>query len=52
MVIKKENKKFILYSRDRSKMLGSFHSLKQAMKREKQIRYFKYVKKKSWRNKK
>lgn len=45
-MIVKEKGKWILYSKDGSKVLGRFDSKKDAVKREIQIRYFKAVSKK------
>jgi len=44
MVIEKEGSKWVLYSKDRSKTLGTFRTKKDAMKRERQINYFKHLK--------
>ena len=40
-MIVKENNKYILYSEDKSKHLGTFYSRGAAKKREMQINYFK-----------
>jgi len=40
-MITKENSKWILYTKDGSKILGIFDTKAQAVKREKQILYFK-----------
>lgn len=45
MVIVKRGKKYILYSRNRKKKLGEFRSRKAALKRERQIIFFKYKRK-------
>lgn len=42
--IKQEGSQWVLYSSDGSKKLGSFPSKEAAMKRERQIQYFKHVK--------
>jgi len=44
MVIKKEGYKWVLYSKDEKKKLGEFKTKKEALKREKQIIYFKNLK--------
>jgi len=44
MVIEKKGYKWILYSKDKSKILGEFKTKKEAVKRERQIQYFKHVK--------
>tara|TARA_Y100000310_G_scaffold343572_1_gene451861 strand:- start:629 stop:763 length:135 start_codon:yes stop_codon:yes gene_type:complete len=44
MVIKKEGYKYILYSKDKKKKLGEFRSKKAALKRERQIQFFKHKK--------
>ncbi|MBI4167900.1 MAG: hypothetical protein HY515_02990 [Candidatus Aenigmarchaeota archaeon] len=44
MVIKKSGSYYILYTKDGKKMLGKFRSKKDALKRERQIIFFKYVK--------
>tara|TARA_Y100000310_G_C20659314_1_gene803797 strand:+ start:608 stop:745 length:138 start_codon:yes stop_codon:yes gene_type:complete len=41
MVIVKEGYKWILYSKDKKKILGTFKTKKEAIKRERQIIYFK-----------
>ena len=41
MVIKKERYKWILYTKDGKKVLGTFRTKKDALKRERQIVYFK-----------
>lgn len=41
-MIKKEGSKYILYSHDGNKKLGTFTSKKAAQEREKQINYFKH----------
>ena len=40
-MIKKEGTKYILYSKDGSKKLGTFTSKKAAVERERQIQFFK-----------
>jgi len=40
-VIKKEGSKFVLHSKDGSKKLGEFATREEAVKREKQINFFK-----------
>lgn len=45
-MIKKENSKYVLYSKDGSKKLGEASSIKQIKKREKQVNYFKHLKSK------
>jgi len=40
-MIKKEGSQWVLYSKDGSKKLGSFKTKAAALKREKQINYFK-----------
>lgn len=45
MVHKKVGKKWHLYSRDGSKLLGKFDTLEALKKREKQIQFFKWAKK-------
>ncbi|MAG52361.1 MAG: hypothetical protein CMH62_00190 [Nanoarchaeota archaeon] len=44
MVIKKQGYKYILYSKDKKKKLGTFRSKKAALKRERQIQFFKHKK--------
>lgn len=44
-MIKKAGSKWILYSKDGSKILGRFNTKKAALRREKQIIYFKSRKK-------
>jgi len=41
-MIKKEKSKWVLYSKDGKKVLGSFKTKKDAIKRERQIQYFKH----------
>lgn len=41
-VIRPENGKWVLYSKDGTKKLGTFDTRKQALKRERQIQYFKH----------
>ncbi len=43
-MIKKEGNKYILYSKDGSKKLGVYHTKEEALKRERQIRFFKHKK--------
>jgi len=45
MVIKKQGYKWILYTKDEKKKLGEFKTKKEALKREKQIQFFKHMKK-------
>jgi len=45
MVIKKEGYKWVLYTKDGKKILGTFKTKKEALRREKQIQYFKHLKK-------
>ena len=40
-MIRKENNKYVLYSKDGSKKLGTFATKEAALKREKEILYFK-----------
>jgi hypothetical protein len=42
-VIEKKDNEYILRSKDGSKILGKFDSLKAAKKREMQIKYFRYL---------
>lgn len=44
MVIKKEGYKWVLYTKDRKKVLGTFKTKTEAVKRERQIQYFKHLK--------
>tara|TARA_Y100000034_G_C6874323_1_gene399605 strand:- start:204 stop:338 length:135 start_codon:yes stop_codon:yes gene_type:complete len=44
MVIKKQGYKYILYSKDKKKKLGEFRTKKAALKRERQIQFFKHKK--------
>ena len=44
-MIKKKTNKWILYTRDGSRILGKFRTKKDALKRERQIIYFKNLKK-------
>jgi hypothetical protein len=44
-LIKKEKNKYVLYTRDGMKRLGSFDSKAKAVKREKEIQFFKNKKK-------
>ncbi len=43
MVIIKEDGKWILYSKNKKKKLGEFDSYEKALKRERQIQYFKHL---------
>lgn len=43
-MIKKEGEKYVLYSKDGSKKLGTFSSRLAAQARERQINYFKHKK--------
>ena len=45
-MIKKEGSKWVLYTKDGSKKLGEFKTKAEALKRERQINYFKHLKKK------
>ena len=42
-MIIKQGSKFVLKSKDGSKTLGTFDTREKAMKREKQINFFKYL---------
>lgn len=42
-MIRKEGTKYVLYSQDGSKKLGTFSSEAEAKRREKQVNYFKYL---------
>ncbi len=44
-MIKKEGYKWVLHSKDGKKILGTFKTKKEALKRERQIIYFKNLKK-------
>ncbi|MEK6900362.1 MAG: hypothetical protein AABX05_04535 [Nanoarchaeota archaeon] len=44
MVIKKEGYKWVLYTKDEKKVLGTFRTKKDALHRERQIIYFKNLK--------
>tara|TARA_R100000406_G_scaffold29183_1_gene18803 strand:+ start:768 stop:914 length:147 start_codon:yes stop_codon:yes gene_type:complete len=44
-MIIKQGSKFVLKSKDGSKTLGTFDTRDQAVKREKQINFFKYLSK-------
>ncbi|HLC67903.1 MAG TPA: hypothetical protein VJI12_03395 [archaeon] len=44
MVIAKKGSQYILYSKDRTKVLGKFRSRKAAIARERQIQFFKHMK--------
>ena len=43
-MIKKVGSKWILYSKDGTKKLGEFKTKEEAIRREKQINYLKYLK--------
>lgn len=43
-MIKKEGDKYVLYSKDGTKVLGIYDTKKQALERERQIQYFKHIK--------
>ena len=45
MVIKKKGYKWILYTKDGKKKLGEFKTKTDALKRERQIQFFKHLKK-------
>ena len=45
-MLKKEGSKWVLYTKDGSKKLGTFNTKAEALKRERQINYFKHLKKK------
>lgn len=45
MVIVKRGYQYLLYTKDRKKVLGRFRSRKAAVKRERQIQFFKHMKK-------
>ena len=42
MVIVKKGYKWILYSKDKKKILGTFRTKTEALKRERQIQFFKH----------
>ncbi|MBI4170246.1 MAG: hypothetical protein HY514_01000 [Candidatus Aenigmarchaeota archaeon] len=44
MVIVKRGSQWVLYSSDRKKVLGTFRMKKDALKRQRQIQFFKYLK--------
>ena len=44
MVIVKEKSYYVLYSKDRKKVLGKFRTKKEALKRERHIIFFKNTK--------
>lgn len=44
MVIKKINSNWLLYSKKKNKLLGKFRTKKEAIKRERQIQFFKHQK--------
>jgi len=44
-MIKKIRKRYLLYSKKTHRRLGVFKTKKAALKRERQIQYFKYIKK-------
>jgi hypothetical protein len=43
-MIKKEGNKWVLYTKDGQRVLGVFSTKQEAMRREKQILYFKHKK--------
>lgn len=43
MVILKRGWQWVLYTKDRKKILGKFRTKKAALKRERQINYFKHL---------
>ncbi len=43
MVIKKQGYKWILYTKDGKRRLGEFKTKKDALKRERQIQFFKHM---------
>jgi len=45
MVIKKQKSKWILYTKDEKRKLGEFKTKKEALKRERQIQFFKHMNK-------
>jgi len=45
MVIAKHGYQWILYTKDRKRILGKFRTKKEAVKRERQIQFFKHMKK-------
>jgi hypothetical protein len=45
-MIKREGSMYVLYSKDGKKVLGKFKTKEEAVKREKQINYFKHKKSK------
>ena len=45
MVIKKQKSKWILYTKDGKRKLGEFKTKKEALKRERQIQFFKHINK-------
>ena len=44
MVIAKRGYQWVLYTKDKKRVLGKFRTRKEALKRERQIIFFKYVK--------
>ncbi|MBI2084219.1 MAG: hypothetical protein HYT70_01215 [Candidatus Aenigmarchaeota archaeon] len=44
MVIVKRGFRWLLYTKDRKRVLGKFRAKKDALKRERQIIFFKYAK--------
>jgi len=52
MVLRKEGSYWILYSKKTHRVLGKFKSIKAALKRERQIQYFKKMARKRRRKKK
>jgi len=49
MVLKKKGYQWILYDSTGKKVLGKFRTKKAALKRERQIQYYKHLKKKKRR---
>lgn len=45
MVIRKRGYQWILYTKDGKRVLGRFRTKKDAVKRERQIQFFKHMKK-------
>jgi hypothetical protein len=43
-MIKKEGSKWVLFSQDGTKRLGEFTTKEDALKRDRQIKYFKHMK--------
>ena len=44
MVIKKQGYKWVLYTKDGRRKLGEFRTKTEAVKRERQIQFFKHIK--------